>query len=179
MAIPIVGVKVGHPSFLATMTVKTGTLSLANLLDRRVAPAARCAAASIYLVILLEIAGLSCAIDEVAQAASTKVDGCGQGGADFFDQTFTARQAQLSGGKLRFDAGMKQGFIRVDISYPNHDVIVHDALLDSDATSTRCLIKIVRIEAMLKRFRAKFDEQRVRVYITRVPQYCAEAARIT
>ena len=96
---------------------------------------------------LLEVAGLARGVDEVAQRAAAELDSFGQRRADFFDQFCAARKAEFSGGELRPDAGAEQGFVGVDVADADHDAVVHDALLDADAATSRGLVEIAGIEA--------------------------------
>lgn len=132
--------------FLATPAVKTGTLPLFDLFDERATASARLPCPAIYPIGLLEVAGLPRGVDEVAQCAAAQVDGFGQRRADFRDQFCATRPAEFSGGELRFDTGAEQRFVGVDVAHADHDVVVHDALLDADAAPACSLVEIARIE---------------------------------
>ena len=148
--------------------------SLPDLLDGRTATAARFAAAPVHPIVLLEVAGLARGVHKVAQAAAAQVDGFGQGRADFRDQFCATRQAEFSGSELRFDPGAEQRFVGVDVAHADHDVVVHDALFDTDVAPARGLMEIARIEVVCWRpifqwFRAECREQRVGSRITCMP----------
>mgnify|MGYP001612055728 CR=1 FL=1 len=118
-----------------------------DLFDQRTTLSTRFSAAPVYPVVLLEVAGLARGVDEIAQGAASKLNGFGQGRADFFDKSCAARQTEFSCGELRSDAGAEQGLVGVDVAYADHDAVVHDALFDADSAPARCLVKIAGIEA--------------------------------
>ena len=75
LASPLPALDSRYPLFLAVLAVETGSLPLPDLLDRCTTFATWFAATPIHPIMLLEIAGLSGGIDEIAQGAAAMPDG--------------------------------------------------------------------------------------------------------
>ena len=88
------------------------------------------AGAAIDAVLLLEIAGVAVAVDEIAQGAAARGDRQIQDVLHSRRQSGAAVLAQPSGCGFRADAGGKQRFVGVDVADADDDVAVHQELLD-------------------------------------------------
>src|SRR6266851_10266990 len=76
------------------------------------------------------------------------------------------------------DARPEQAFVRVNVPDPDHDVGVHQQLLDADVAAARGPIEELRRELFAERLDAEPGEQGMSERVAVVPQHQAEAARI-
>lgn len=136
------------------------------------------AGAAVYLVTLLEVAGLARAVDKVAQRAAAGNDGSGQHVADGAGQAQAVVPRQRIGRARRVDAGQEQRLVGVDIAHAHHHVVVHDHQLDGAAAPARGRVQRLAVEGVGQRFRPQRRQQRVRLGRAGLPQQRAEAARV-
>src|SRR6266446_5072282 len=76
------------------------------------------------------------------------------------------------------DARPEQALVRVNVSDPDHDLGVHQQLLDADVASARGPIEELGRETLVERLDAEPREQGMAERVAVVPQHHAEAAWI-
>src|SRR6266851_4581634 len=76
------------------------------------------------------------------------------------------------------DARPEQALVRVNVSDPDHDLGVHQQLLDADVASARGPIEELGRETLVERLDAEPREQGMAERVAVVPQHYAEAAWI-
>jgi len=145
--------------FLAKRTVKARTLSLPDLRDMRSALPAGLARPPIYPVLLLEIARLAVAIDEITQAASPGLDCKIERFLYCFREFPVPVQTDLAGRGKRIDMRVEQSLASVNIAHSRDDPAIHQHLLDAGAAASRFFIEHQAVEFGIQGLRTKLGQQ--------------------
>lgn len=122
----------GRKLSLALRAVKGRSLALAYLPDGYTTADAGYAGFAVDVQMLAEIPRFAIAIDKVPQRGATLIDGVVEYFLYDLGQQPVFIPADLAGGTFWVNAGHVQGLAGVDIANANHDVAVHDELLDGD-----------------------------------------------
>ncbi len=162
---------------LAVRAEKSGTGALAKLLNRAATAQAGFATAAIDEIGLLEVARLALAIHEIPQGTATSGNGSDQGVLYRGRQQGATRLRQTAGGETRIDAGVKQGFVRVDIADADDLMGIHEQVFDGRCPTIALLIQTGPIEIGSERFHAEGGKKRMPARII-APQYRPETAWI-
>src|SRR5712692_5412282 len=163
---------------MAGRAEKARTLALARHSYRGPADPARQRGAVVDVVVLLEITRGAVRVHEVAQARPAGGERGEKRVLHGRDQSLAARAREAPGARARMDARPEQAFVRVDVPDSDHDVGVHQQLLDADIAAARGAIEKLRGEALAERLDSEAGEQGVAGDVPGAPQHHAEAARI-
>src|SRR5690606_26774949 len=124
-------------SFLARRAVVGRTLTLCDLADRGMAPAAGPARALVDIEFLAEVAGRAVRTDEVAQRRAACADGEPEHRADRARETCRFRSRERPSAAPWTHACAEERLVRVDVSDSHDAPAVHQELLDRDALAAR------------------------------------------
>ena len=163
---------------LAPGAIKGRALSLPDFPDWHPAADAGLPCLSVDIQRLLEVARLTMAVDEVTQGGAALRNRVSQDFPDHLNQQGIFFSAYPACGAFRVNAGHKQGLASVYISDPDHDMTVHDELLDSNLAATRTLIQVVPGKVIAKGFMTEFANESVLLRWPAGPVQAAEAARV-
>src|SRR3546814_703841 len=145
-------------STLAASAIHAGALTEANLTQRAAAVLAEFAGPPVDEQLLLKIAGLAIAADEIAQGRAATLDGHRQYPPDFLAQFQVTRSRDAPGRPPRIDPGGEQCLARIDVADAHHYRVVHDERLDRHAAATRPPIQTVTVEILPERLGPETDE---------------------
>src|SRR5690554_2703093 len=146
-------------SALATPAIHAGALAELHFLQGAAALLAELARAPVDEQLLLEIAGLAVAADEVAQGGAAALDGDRQDALDLRGQALVARPGNRAGGLARIDAGGEQRLAGVDVADADHHRVVHDERLHRHAPAPRQLEQPGAVERLGERLRPQLAQQ--------------------
>src|SRR5262249_4880341 len=163
---------------LAAWTIVRGALSLGHGPDRAAAAPTGLAATLVNVEALAEITGLTVGSQLVAQGRAAGTDRLAQHRAHAAYQArgIGAREAarRTPGPQAR----PEQRLARVDVADADHQLAVHQQLLDGDATPAGDAVEIVGIEGRRKGLGSETLEQRMRARLTARVEQAAEATRV-
>ena len=101
---------------------------------------------------LPEVTGIAIRIHVVPQRGAADLNGITEDAFDFSGQSLALRLRQFSGRFSRSDAGMEQGFARVNIAYADDMRRVHDEDLRGYFAATTAAIQMRPVEVLGERF---------------------------
>src|SRR6185436_7958018 len=152
--------------------------ALDDALDRRAAAPARHPRAVVHQGVILEVARLAVAADEIAQARAARLDGRAQRELDRRDKLFVFFQGNFSRPPARLDPRAEQALARVDVADTDHALRVHEELLDRNSQASREPVQARAGQRARQRLDAEVREQRVAIDVATRPEHRAKAARI-
>src|SRR5438309_951321 len=104
--------------------------------------------------VLLKIPRGAVGLHEVAQARTAGGYRSQKNVPHGGDQSLASRAGEAARARARMDARLEQTFVRVDVSDPDHDVGVHQQLLDADAAAARGPVEELGREMLAERLDA-------------------------
>src|SRR5580704_16624600 len=163
---------------LAARAIVSGALALRERLHRRAAAPAGLALALVDVQALAEVARRAVGPEVVAQRRAAGADGEFQHRAHRAYQARRLRARERRGAALRLQARAEQRFTGVDVAYPDHQVAVHEELLEGNPPPAAGAPQVIRIEGTGEGLGCQILKERVLARIGRGVDEAAEAARV-
>lgn len=164
--------------FLALRAVKARSLSLADLPDGYATADTGFTGFAVDVQMLAEITRPAIAIDKIPQRCTTLINGIIEYFLYDLGEQPVFVSADVAGSTCRANTGHVQGFTGVDIADANHDVAVHDELLDGDLTIACAQVQVVTVELLAEWFATQRAEETVLHGRSACPVQAAEAPRV-
>src|SRR5579863_5253423 len=163
---------------LAARAIISGALALRERLDCHAAAPAGSALALVDVQALAEVARGAVRPEVVTQRRAAGADRKLEHGAHRAHQARGFRARERRGAPLRLQARAEQRFARVDVADPDHEMAVHQELLQRHAPPAADAPQVVRIEGARKGLGREVLQQRMLARIASGVDEAAEAARV-
>src|SRR5580704_5437006 len=161
---------------LAARAIVSGALALRERLHRRAATPAGLALALVDVEALADVTRRTVGPEVVAQRRAACADREFQHRAHRAYQARRLRTRERRGAPLRLQARAEQRFTGVDIADPDHQVAVHEELLEGDPPPAAGTPQVVRIEGTGEGLGRQVLQEGVLARIARGVDEAAEAA---
>ncbi len=103
-------------------------------------------ATTVHIEFLLKVAGRSIFSNKIPQRGATTLNGAHENRFDFFNQFLVSRQADARCQSIWPDTRRVKCFVRVDITYTNNNLTVHDEQLHRHLSLARQVIEVSGIK---------------------------------